>query len=480
VILSTFFTMNAFLLYCLSRGEKRRRPAWLYGLSVVFFACGLLSKESAAMLPVLLLSYMFLVEKDTKQFRRTAPYFLITGVYLLARHFLGIAETYPWPSPSGYVLGFLTFLRACLTYLRLIVWPLDLYFDRARAVFVSFADPQLWATVLAITGIVVILARTRKRLTGPVLFFISWFCIELFPVSQIITTIGVQPGMLSAAEHFLYMPVVGVFVLLVLGARKLILFNQKKKLCSAGVCRFVVTGIFLFLMLTTVRQSFDARTAQTMLGRSLDQNPDNARIQYSMGLEMADRERFDEAEQYFRRALAGNPYHMMSRVALGRALHDQGRYVEAITVYETVKDVDGKLDDLLQVNLNEAYQKAIEKYQQWLAKDPGNARLHYSLGTVYSRSKRVTEGIEQYQKAVSLDPDFRDALFNLASSYEAIGEAGWAAAYYERMLAVDAPADDLSRYAQQHLADIYQRQGDAARAEEYFKKADLLELESKK
>jgi Tfp pilus assembly protein PilF len=48
------------------------------------------------------------------------------------------------------------------------------------------------------------------------------------------------------------------------------------------------------------------------------------------------------------------------------------------------------------------------------------------------------------------------------------------------MLAVDAPADDLSRYAQQHLADIYQRQGDAARAEEYFKKADLLELESKK
>ena len=362
VILSTFFTMNAFFFYCLSREKKRQ--ALFFSLSLLFFTCGLLSKESAAMLPILLLSYIFLIEKDIKRIRFIVPYFLIIGVYFLFRRSLGIAETYPWPSAGEHVLGFLTFLRVCLTYLRLVVWPLDLHFDRAQAMFLSFGDPQLWATILIYTALAFILVRMKKRLSNTVIFFITWFCIELFPASQIITTIGVQPGVMSAAEHFLYMPVIGIFVLLVLSVRKLITFIQAKGLCSAGVCRLALTGLFLFLMLTTARQGFEARTALTMFHRSLDQNPNNARIQYSMGLEMAKRERFQEAEYHFRRALDGDPNHMMVRVALGRALHDQGKFVEGIAVYQTVHGVDGKLNELLKTNLRDAYQHLAEMYQQ--------------------------------------------------------------------------------------------------------------------
>ena len=73
-----------------------------------------------------------------------------------------------------------------------------------------------------------------------------------------------------------------------------------------------------------------------------------------------------EAEQHFRRALSGNPYHMMTRVALGRALHDQGKLAEGIAVYETVHGVDGKLHELLKINLREAYQQLAEIHQrQW-------------------------------------------------------------------------------------------------------------------
>ena len=96
------------------------------------------------------------------------------------------------------------------------------------------------------------------------------------------------------------------------------------------------------------------------------------------------------------------------------------------------------------------YQKAFEHYQQWIINEPYNAQLYYSLGTVYSRSDRVEEGIEQYKKAIGLDPDYRNALFNLASSYDALGEAGWAVTYYERMLATGGEADEMSREAEQH------------------------------
>ena len=170
------------------------------------------------------------------------PYFLIIGIYLLFRTFLGIAEIFPWPSAGEHLLGFLTFLRACLTYLRLIVWPLDLHFDRARDIFTSFSDPQLWATIFTYMAFVFAFFKFKKRVTNTAIFFITWFCIGLFPVSQIITTIGVQPGVMSVAEHFLYMPVLGIFILLVLGIRRLFNIIQERKICSARVWRIVLSG----------------------------------------------------------------------------------------------------------------------------------------------------------------------------------------------------------------------------------------------
>jgi len=76
--------------------------------------------------------------------------------------------------------------------------------------FSSFGDPQLWATLMIYLVLAYVFVSSKKRLSNINVFFVAWFCIELFPVSQIITTIGVQPGVMSAAEHFLYMPVIGI------------------------------------------------------------------------------------------------------------------------------------------------------------------------------------------------------------------------------------------------------------------------------
>ena len=211
VILSTLFGVTSFLFYLFS--SKKNPKVIYYLLSLMLFTCGLLSKESAAMFPILLISYIFFVEKDSKKYVWTVPYFLIIVVYIMIRNVLGIAEIYPWRSLPEYVLGFLTFLRACITYVRIFILPVDLYFDRARELFVTFHDGQLWATVCVVATGCWLMIKCCRRLTGPVLFFAAWFCIELFPVSQLVTTIGVRPGYISTAEHFLYMPSIGFFVL---------------------------------------------------------------------------------------------------------------------------------------------------------------------------------------------------------------------------------------------------------------------------
>jgi len=45
-------------------------------------------------------------------------------------------------------------------------------------------------------------------------------------------------------------------------------------------------------------------------------------------------------------------------------LHDQGRFAEGIAVYETVHGVDGKLHELLTINLKEANQQLVEIHQR--------------------------------------------------------------------------------------------------------------------
>ncbi len=187
-----------------------------------------------------------------------------------------------------------------------------------------------------------------------------------------------------------------------------------------------------------------------------------------MGTEMVDRNQFAEAEIYFRKALVSEPYHLTSRISLARALHDQGKFVEAIGVYETIDDA-GQWSQLVEENRIETNQKAIEQYEQWIVNNPENAQLYYSLGTVYSRSNHINGGIEQYKQAIAINPVYKNALFNLASSYEAIGESGWAVTYYERMLAIEGEIDEMDQHAYKRLVEIYKQQGDTWKVKEYFK-----------
>lgn len=480
VILSAFFTVNAFLFFIYFLGRKNNRAMIWYILSLVSLAGGLLSKESAAMLPVVLLSYTFFIASRPKRYAPLVPFFILIAGYIFLRSSLGLVETYPWRSLPELTLGFFTFLRGCLTYLRLLIWPAGLHFDRAQAMLLSYHDPDVWATLLVFVIFGFILFKFRKGLSAAVWFFLSWFWIELFPVSQIVTTIGVGPGYISTAEHFLYAPSVGIFVLFILSVQTLYrrrqmfpAFSPDTCLPVRQACRAGLAGIILALMLVTVYQNIHARSALIMFERTLNYNPHNTRILYSMGLEMVGRERYGQAERYFRRALALDPFQMRTRHALGRVLFDQGRLIDSIAEYEIVHRA-GAGDALLEKNLNEAYAKAVEQLRAEIARHPDNARLHYSLGTFYSRTQQIEQSLEHYRRAIALDSRQKEALFNLASSYEALGRPEKAAGYYERVLALDGKKDYLDQHAYKHLGEIYERQGDAAKAKEYFTKAEGL------
>ncbi len=375
ILLCAFFYMNAFLLFC--RAGKNK---WVYALSLISFIFALLSKESAGMLPVLLLSYQFFLGREIPPYPPFSkggtscayppsppplkkggrggfgwvlpvlPFFFLDAVYILFRRLLGITHWFQWQSIGDSALGFLTFLRSVITALRLFVMPVDLHFDRSQKLFSGFFEWGALATLLFFVVLIILFVRFKAKLSPGALFFISWFCIELFPVSQIPVSIGVRPGYISTAEHFLYTPAVGIFALAVLGAMSL----RPGRFISPGGFKVITAGCYGFLFLMTVQANIYAAQEIAMFERTLAISPHNTRVRNSLGLSLAKLNRFAEAEYHFRKVLVVDPLHVRARIGLGKSLCDQGKFQEGIREYETIKDA-GDLSPLLAENLELTY-----------------------------------------------------------------------------------------------------------------------------
>lgn len=348
ILLNALYVLMAFCLFI--DFYKFRRIGFLFG-SLVSFVLALFCKESAAILPVVLILYLlFLAGEGKKPWFAVAPYFLIVFGFILLRQQLGITQLFSWGSPDALALGFLTFVRGVITYLRLFIFPVDLYFDRSLKVFGSFMDPQLTLALLFWIAATLTLWFNRKKAGGPVLFLFIWFLIELAPVSQIVTSIGVQPGFISLAEHFLYVPSVAALTLFVLGVQHLWDLNIQKHFCSRPIAIAGIMGFLVFLYLTTIQQTVYAGNELAMLKRSVAMQPFNSRVQYSLGMNYVDRRLFQTAEGHFRQAVAMDPWNVRARIALGKSLCDQGRYHEGMAVYRSIQDA-GKFAEILLENI---------------------------------------------------------------------------------------------------------------------------------
>lgn len=427
-------------------------------LSLAFFALALLCKESAGVLPLVFLSYLFFIKRKEsftipKLFTTFVPYAAVVAVYLWVRHTLGITKTFPWRSANEMLLGFLSFLNSVMTDLRLFIYPVDLYFDRSQPIFVSFGDPKLIATVLFFVFLAALLWLKRKKITGLQAFCISWFFIELLPVSQLITTVGVQPGYISTAEHFLYVPSIGIFILV------LLVFDYYKKLSlsqksvSAFMIRFGAIGFSLFLILMTIQYNIYSSNEIAMFERTLKINPSNTRIRNSLALSYAKRNRFDLAEENFRKVLEVEPLNIRARIGLGKSLCDQGKFWDGLREYEKVKD-PGNLQTLLDGNVKSTLLFLISHYDRLSRSYPDNARVYHSLGVIYSKLDDPKQAVVYYEKAIALDANFKESLFNLASTYQMLGERDKAIDLYQRVLSLKSGPDELDRLSALHLADM--------------------------
>jgi len=209
-VLSTLFFLLAFHVYL--RFSERPR-AGTYLLLLALFACALLSKINTIVLPAVAVAY-----EVTERFRLRARD-LAAAVAPLA-----IGAVLAWVNLAGnpshgvaYHGGSLavtlrTSSTVVLRYLGLVVAPAGLSSYHAVPLRPSWLEPAVLLGVVTMLGAAALAAAlvARRRRGG---FWIVWFFVTLSPMLNLV------PFPARMADRYLYLPLLGPLVLLVLGTR---------------------------------------------------------------------------------------------------------------------------------------------------------------------------------------------------------------------------------------------------------------------
>jgi tetratricopeptide (TPR) repeat protein len=119
---------------------------------------------------------------------------------------------------------------------------------------------------------------------------------------------------------------------------------------------------------------------------------------------------------------------------------------------------------------NRDFETAAQDYQDYLAKKPDTAIVHYDLGYVYTALERHDDAIEEYRAAISLDPKMAPAYQNLG--LELIPRDPRAAVEPLQMAVELMPADAHLKWL---LGTAFERTGQPARAIAQFEAAQKLD-----
>jgi hypothetical protein len=202
--LAAFFTLLSLLSYLRSRQSAGRTSAiGFYGVSVASAVLAMKTKENSFTLPLVIVLFEFLF--FTGRFRRRAlrlvPLLLTLAIIPLTlagsdkpmgdliSDIVPATRGYEGLSRGDYLI---TEFRVIVTYLRLLVLPIDQNLEYDYPVFRSFTDPQVLSSFLLLLSIallalyLLVRSRTGERDAAVVAFGIFWFFITLSVESSIV------------------------------------------------------------------------------------------------------------------------------------------------------------------------------------------------------------------------------------------------------------------------------------------------------
>ena len=399
--LAALFMLLCFIFYIKYLNSKGIAKCAIVLLSYIL---ALLSRENSLILPILLLLYHFAFKKkfNIKDF---FPVLVITFIYILLR-LAALKHVLPQLSHPPLVQRILGFFDAITNYLRLLLLPLNLHMTYEYKLF-SFVHPTVMLGAI-ISFSLLTYAFIKRKSDTLIPFSVFWFFIALLPVSNI------YPLNAYMAEHWLYLPSIGFFLILAKGLNP----AYKSKGFQVILTAFIIS-ILVFYSFLTVKQNNYWREPIAFYKRTLIYVPHSLRVYNNLGTAYANIGKYKEAVESFKKALEINPKDAHVHFNLGNAYKAIGEHEKAIVSYKKALELSSS-DISTYCNLGNTYiaigqyEEAISSYQKAIEINPKFATAHYNLAMAYYHEKRYDLAILHYERSIELgekpNPEFSKLL----------------------------------------------------------------------
>jgi len=417
-VLSLFFwllTVLAYTQYARAGQKENGKVIRFYGLALLFFSLGLMSKAMLVTLPfvLLLLDYWPLEFYRIKSWKRLVmeklPFLALTiancWITFKAQQEGGITDemrSLPMSDRVGNAL--VSYVR----YLGKFFWPepLSIYYPHPG----HWPMLQVMGAGLFVFGMSMIVILLRRRM--PYLL-VGWF----WYLGTLIPVIGlVQLLSQSMADRYTYIPVIGFTLLLVWVVADL----TRRWRCQL-VKLLVPSGVIMAACVLKTRHEISFFNNDITLWRHavvVTENEYNWCPHYSLGTVLW-KVSLDDACKEFQESVRINPNYAQSQNSLGATLSNLGRFDEAMVHLQ--KALELKPDWSLAwfncgtVFLNKGeLGKAIRHFKKAVDYEPGNAKFRNALAGVLEFEQQNEKAASELREAVRRNPDRADFLNNFA------------------------------------------------------------------
>jgi len=378
-VLYAFFFLASLISFTASRRDTTG-GRW-YGVSLICFVLSLLSKATAVSLPLVLLLLCYYSEGrlSRQSLRSTVPYFLLAIIFgIVAVIAQQSAKAIDHGSPFDAFQRILIGSYGALQYILKLLVPANL---SALYFYPRSADgslpPSFYLSFVILAGVVAVTLIARKR--APTLFWgVGFFALTIALVLQVVPV-----GRAIMADRYSYIPSVGIFFILALGAKRL----QARLTSGSPWQRYLLPVALATYVIWLCAGTWDRckvwESGITLWSDVIEKVPTDPGLYNSRGLAYLGAGATDRAMADFNLAIALKPDYRDALVNRGNA-----RYV-----------------------LQE-YQSALSDFSSAIQHDSTFSLAYYNRGNTYARIERNDLAIADYTSAITLKPDYAAAFFN--------------------------------------------------------------------
>ena len=410
-LLCATFVLASFLAF--RRWLITRRVGWLIvGLAV--WAVALMTKETALVLPIVLVTYDAIVLKRGTAARLSRFHGLLIAVAGLGA-LLRVARFASSEVPPGHgdISSYAAIqVVAIWKYVSLLLAPLSQSIVHDNAGVSGFADLRAWTGLLGLVLLVLVAVRYRQRIPAAT-FGVVWFLAFLAPSSSLI------PLGEPLAEHRVYVASGGFFIAVVGAAVSL------TEGFSAGAARArwllpgVLVAVLATLSLLTVARNRIWSDPITLWSDAVSKAPATWWSNYHLANALAAADRCPEAIPVYQHAIVLRPERPLTHVSLALCFASLGRVADAEKLLRAVLDVqpalrpeDPRLDRLAAVRRMDGRPGSLverllsgvplgfrtfgELYARTFAQPNDTLRLCESVKQVAPETPRIDECIRTY------------------------------------------------------------------------------------